>query len=188
MIYLPYHTSAVGPLVLSHIRTKQGALVCLFSSTSEYRSLRSDSYKNNWQYHTVVMLKDVNLGLDFFTIQNVPLNKLANILVLELLQWFFSVERLNNRGPDPAVWKQGGAERRLSQSHNYNHTECRPLLEFVNALQPPSPTVVAFWGTALVWCSSSFAVVGLSNPKGCFMWHLAFTKTGIAGFVQSCQR
>lgn len=33
--------------------------------------------------------------------------------------------------------RREGAERQLSQPHSYSHPECRPLLKFVKAAEPP---------------------------------------------------
>lgn len=43
----------------------------------------------------------------------------------------------DNEGPVSAVWKQGGAEKQLSQPRSHSRPECRPLLKFVKAMELP---------------------------------------------------
>lgn len=45
----------------------------------------------------------------------------------------------DNEGPVSTVWKQGGAERQLSQPRSHGRPECRPLLKFVKSCGATRP-------------------------------------------------
>lgn len=58
-------------------------------------------------------------------------------VVITVTRMIIFLLRLDNKETFPAVLKEGGAVRGLSQPPNYSYTECRPLLKFVKAMEPP---------------------------------------------------